>query len=362
MVYRRASRFLLFEDDLEVDLSLSVFAGMNHPLGPQLALDMEELAAGQVFELDGHERAVVVVVALSVREIPHGHGLVRGEVLDFILQSLAIGRVLALAVQVELVAVSLDEAFDVLRDRVLRVVVLEILVGERLGFPAVDAVGLEQHARLDLVHAPFHLEAVRESVAVAQSGQVELASGLFVLVVVVARAYLGVGRVVVLVQEDPIAPGPVDVAGGLEIVGRFFVTRVVLEIEHRRVDGHVGLAGPHGHARVRADDPVAEDVFGRLGRQEAEEEGQHAVPEGGQTRVVDAVEQRDEEPRLGRPGEDFSGFFVVDQVLDRLPAVPLGRLDGRTAQKGLRVIDHRFPLFHAHLLRSPRKYRQWKVQ
>ena len=101
-----------------------------------------------------------------------------------------------------------------------------------------------------------------------------------------------------------------------------------LEHVHGGVDPGVRLPRPDPHAGVDADDALLLEPLGGVVVEGEEEHLQHAVPESRQAGVVDHVEEEDEEPGLGGAGEEGPGLRVVDEVADRLPAVPLDGLDG----------------------------------
>ena len=118
----------------------------------------------------------------------------------------------------------------------------------------------------------------------------------------------------------------------LQISGLFSVP-VALEVVHGRVDTGVSLSWPDTHARVDANNALRLHPLWCVVVQGKEEDLEHAVPEPGKASVVDAVEQEDEEPRLWSPGAECSGFRVVNEVPNCLPAVPFHRLYGCASQQ-----------------------------
>ena len=212
----------------------------------------------------------------------------------------------------------------------------EVLLVSGVGFgdESEDLVELDDDARF---HAGVLAVTKGELAAISEGAGFELAGGLGLLAGLVQFVGSAVDGALLSFNQGPVQevghPGGESCVRILFKIGGLLSVPVALEVVHRRVDASVGLPRPDTHAGVDADDALLLHPLGSLIIQRQEEDLEHAVPKSGQARVVDDVEEEDEEPRFRGPGAEGSGLGVVEEVADSLPPVAFDGLDGGSSQQ-----------------------------
>jgi len=268
------------------------------------------LALAHRFDLNGNKGTEVAWV-VEIGEIAGRKPLGLWVVLHA-LDSLLVSWVLGSAIDPDLVLVGLilDDGLEVGGEVVRQVIrFVEVVVNK-----SVDFIQLEENAGLAL-RVP-----VPGRVAISQLGHFEGGVGQLV------------GRQEVVGPVDPaLVSGDLTV---LAVLGRGLAVR-----DHGGCDRVWVLDGSETHPGRLANDAVLRPLpLGHPLGQRGEENGQHGSPEGSQATVVDHIEDENESPGLGGPGENFSSLLVVDQVLDGFPTLPLLGLDGSPSQNHLEQV------------------------